>query len=203
MFYKRSLLILFSGVLISFSGCTSTRVERVETDELIDLSGVWNDADFRIVSEGLIKGCLEKPWLDQYQKQYGQLPIVIVGTIQNNSHEHINTEVLTRKIEGALINSGKVVFVANKGERGEVRDERQDQNEEGFTSPETQTPMGQETGADFMLKGSVNSVKDELKNKYSILYQVNLELVDLKTNQKVWLGQEEIKKVVTRSRVGL
>ena len=60
-----------------------------------------------------------------------------------------------------------------------------------------------ETGADYMLIGSLNSVKDAKKNQYVILYQVNLELVDISTNQKVWIGQKEIKKVVTNPKFSL
>ena len=54
-----------------------------------------------------------------------------------------------------------------------------------------------------MLKGSINSIKDEIKGKYVILYQVNLELIDLTNNQKVWIGEKEIKKFVKRSKFSL
>ena len=66
----------------------------------------------------------------------------------------------------------------------------------------TLKPRKEETGADFMLQGSINSVKDEISGKYVILYQVNLELVDLTTNEKAWIGQKEIKKVVSRRSFG-
>jgi hypothetical protein len=32
--------------------------------------------------------------------------------------------------------------------------------------------------------------------------QVNLEMVDLTTNEKVWIGQKEIKKYVSRTLFG-
>jgi hypothetical protein len=38
-----------------------------------------------------------------------------------------------------------------------------------------------------------------IRGKYVILYQVNLELINLTNNQKVWIGQKEIKKVVSRA----
>jgi penicillin-binding protein activator len=34
-------------------------------------------------------------------------------------------------------------------------------------------------------------------------YQVNLELIDIQSNRKAWIGDKKIKKFVTRSRVGL
>ena len=51
-----------------------------------------------------------------------------------------------------------------------------------------------------MLQGSINTIKDEIKGKYVILYQVNLELIELESNLKAWIGQKEIKKYVKRSR---
>ncbi len=89
--------------------------------------------------------------------------------------------------------------MASKEERVELREEKADQ-QLGFTAPETQKSMYREMGADYMLQGSINAVKDEIKGKYVMLYQVNLELIELETNLKAWIGQKEIKKLVKRSR---
>lgn len=189
--------ILVIGVV---AGCgTSTKVKRVESDVVVDLSGKWNDTDSRLVAEEMIKDCVERPWLNKFEEKSKREPVVIVGTIVNRSHEHINSQLFTKDLEKSLLNSGIVKFVASKEEREEVREERTSQNE-GMTEPETVKSFGHETGADFMLKGSINSVKDEVKGKYVILYQVNLELIDLTTNQKVWIGEKEIKKSVKKGK---
>ncbi len=129
--------------------------------------------------------------------------MVIVGDIKNRTDEHINVDVFMKDLEQALVNSSKVRFVASRDERQGIRQERFDQNQEGLTDPETIKQIGKETGADFMLIGSVNSVKDETSGRYVILYQVNTELVDLLTNEKVWIGQNHLKKVVTKSKYSL
>ena len=54
-----------------------------------------------------------------------------------------------------------------------------------------------------MLQGSLNSVKDETRGKYVIMFQANLELVDLTTNEKVWIGQKKLKKVVKRPQYSM
>jgi hypothetical protein len=72
-----------------------------------------------------------------------------------------------------------------------------------FSSPETAKAFRKETGADYMLQGRITSIKDEIKGKYVIFYQTDLELIDLETNEKVWMAQKEIKKIVTRSAFGL
>lgn len=184
-------------------GCASTRVKRVDVAETVDFSGRWNDSDSRMTASTVIEDCLSQGWIDDFREQSGRKPVVIVGDIKNRTDEHINVDVFMKDLEQALVNSSKVRFVASRDERQGIRQERFDQNQEGLTDPETIKQIGKETGADFMLIGSVNSVKDETSGRYVILYQVNTELVDLLTNEKVWIGQNHLKKVVTKSKYSL
>ncbi len=188
-------------VIPLLSACTSVKVTRTEVAKRVDLSGRWNDTDSRLVAEEMIKDCLARAWINEFNKKTGTSPYVIVGTLMNRSSEHIDAQIFIKDLEANLLNSGKVKFVAAKEPRQELRDERADQSR--FSSKETVKPFGKEIGADFMLQGMINSVKDELKGKYVILYQVNLELINLETNEKVWISQKEIKKIVTRSSFGL
>ena len=201
---KRQILAAIYVVIFTVfvTGCASTKVKRIETDEPIDFSGRWNDTDSRLVAKEMIEDSLQSPWLREFTEKNRHAPVVIVGTVTNKSYEHINPELFTKNLERSLIKSGKVKFVASRSERGEIREEREDQHQ-GYTSPETRTRIGRETGADFMLIGSINSIKDETKGRYVILYEVNLELVDLETNEKAWIGQKDIRKVVTRSKYSL
>ena len=130
--------------------------------------------------------------MDVFSAGNGNPPVVILGAIVNRTSEHINAQLFLSDLEKNLLNAGKVKFVAGKQQRQELREEKQDQAENA--SRATAKPRKEENGADFMLQGSINSVKDEISGKYVILYQVNLELVDLTTNEKAWIGQKEIKK---------
>ncbi|MDO8579883.1 MAG: penicillin-binding protein activator LpoB [Candidatus Omnitrophota bacterium] len=179
-------------------GCASTKVERVDVKEKIDLSGDWNDTDAQIVAQELISNSLAGSWLIQYNQQTNRQPTVIVGHIENRSSEHIDPQVIVKQIEQELLNSGKVRFVASPDERKQVRGERKEQHK-GWTDPETIKKIGKELGADYMMAGSINAVNDESKGRRVVFYQVNLELVDLETNQKVWIGQSELKKTVSKS----
>lgn len=183
------------------TGCASTKVKRVDIDDTIDLSGRWNDSDSRMVAEEMIQDSLSRPWVDVFQAKENRQPVVIVGPVNNKSHEQIEPGLFTKDLERAFLNSGRVDLVASSDERIAVRMEREDQ-QKGYTDPDTIKRIGREIGADYIIIGSINSVKDEVKGKYVILYQVNLELIDLETNAKEWIGQKEIKKVVKRSRFG-
>jgi len=197
------LSLTFILICLAFlSGCTTTKVVRVDVDEKVDLSGRWNDYDAMLVAKEMVKDVLERNWRDDFVKDHQRNPIVIVGHVVNRSHEHINSEVFTKYLERELLNSGKIIFVASSTQREEIRAEREDQ-QQGHTDPKTMAEIGKERGADYILSGSVNSIKDEVRGKSVVFYQANLELTDLSTNQKVWIGQKEIKKVITVKKYSL
>jgi hypothetical protein len=128
-------------------------------------------------------------------------PRVIVGSIANKSHEHINTDPFVNDLSRELTNSGKVVFVASRDQRDEIRDERLDQAQNANAA--TAKSPGNESGADFMLKGSINTIIDEAGKQAVKYYQVDLELINVSTNEKSWIGQKKIKKLVTRKKTRL
>lgn len=177
----------------------SPSVKRVETNLVKDVSGGWNDTDAQMVAQEMITDCLQGGWYNRFLTRNGKEPTVIVGTVINNTMEHINTGVFIEEMQRALINSAKVDFVASAAERGEVRTERLEQDE--FASEETRKAFGREVGADFMLSGVLNSVVDKDGGKAVVFYQANLKLINIETNQIVWNGQKQIKKYVKRSKV--
>ena len=179
--------------------CTSTKVSRVDAASVTDLSGRWNDTDSRLVAEEMVKEALARPWLDTYTKTRGRPPVVIVGTVSNRSLEHINIQTFISDLERELTNSQRVTFVAGKGEREEIREERREQATHSLES--TQKPPGKELGADYLLRGSISAIQDETDGTKAVFYQVDLEMVDLANNVKSWFGQKKIKKVVERKRV--
>ncbi|HUL93355.1 MAG TPA: penicillin-binding protein activator LpoB [Burkholderiales bacterium] len=185
--------------LVAASAC-STKVERLDESKAVDLSGGWNDTDSRMVSQEMIQDSLSRAWLQEFRGRPGQTrPAVIVGEVRNLSHEHINTNTFTLDLERALINSGKVDFVATKQERQGIRDERKDQDLNA--REETRNAMGRELGADFMLTGTINTIVDPNGSEQLLFYQVNMTLISLKDNRKVWVGQKDIRKLVTRSKM--
>ena len=177
------------------AGC-GTSVERMEPTEVKDLSGAWNDTDSRLVSEEMIQDALARDWLSDFTRKHNKKPAMIVGEVVNLSHEHINVNTFIDDMERSLINSGKVQFVASRNERGEIREERKDQDLNAAEA--TRKPMGQELGADYMLKGTINTIIDTSGSSQVRYYQVDLTLISLADNVKVWVGQKKIKKLVKR-----
>ena len=190
--------ILGVGLVASLfivTGC-GKKVTRIDPNSSTDLSGKWNDTDSRLVAEEMINNCLSSPWYNRYSGG-NDIPRVIVGQVRNRSHEHINVQTFVKDIERTLLNSGKVEFVATSGERVDIRREKADQMENA--TDETAKPLGNESGADLMLIGTVNTIADQEGNKRVMYYQVDMELIEILTNRKVWIGDKKIKKYISRS----
>lgn len=180
-------------------GCGSAKnVTRIEPGVVTDLSGRWNDTDSRMVAETMVKQALGSPWLEDYRQRANRKPVVVVGTIRNRSHEHIDVNTFVNDLSRELTNSGKVTFVASRDEREEIRQERVEQAT--HAREDTQKAPGKEIGADFMLKGDISTILDEADGTKAVFYQVDLEMVDLENNVKTWFGQKKLKKVIERKR---
>jgi uncharacterized protein (TIGR02722 family) len=190
------LAVILSVLLVA--GC-GTKVSRIDTDEAVDLSGDWNDTDSRLVAEEMISDALSHPWTSDFAGKNGHAPAVIVGSVRNFSHEHINVNTFVADMERALINSGRVEFVATSEERAEIRAEREEQDLN--STEETRNEAGQELGANFMLKGQINTIVDVEGDQQVRYYQVDLTMISLADNRKVWLGQKKIKKLVEKGKL--
>ena len=189
--FKPFLSLLIVSLLLASCGRSVTRVS---PDQQIDLSGRWNDTDSKLVAEEMIRDVLARPWRSEFANAMNKKPVVIVGIVSNKSSEHIPSETFIKDMEREFVNSGMVRVVQNSEFREKLREERAEQGE--FASPETQAKWGKELGADFMLFGVINSTTDSYKKEKVVNYKVNLELANVETNEKVWIGDKEIKKYI-------
>jgi penicillin-binding protein activator len=185
--------------LLFLAGCGSSKqVTRLEADTTTDLSGEWNDTDSRLVANEMITDVTSSPWISEYTKAQKRKPAVIVGKITNRTTEHIEVKTFVKDLERSMLNSGQVDFVADAGEREQIRDERKDQAQNALE--ETQKGPGKESGADFMLIGNISSIVDQEGGDKVKFYQVNMELVNIESNKKVWIGEKKIKKGISQDR---
>ncbi|TAF63390.1 MAG: penicillin-binding protein activator LpoB [Cytophagales bacterium] len=191
-------LLLFISISASCAAQKS-KVTRVDATTTVDMSGRWNDVDSRLVAEEMITSSLNESWLRRFRELHdGAKPVVIVGLIRNKTHEHIESETFINDMEREYIKAGLVRVVQHSIFREKLREERADQQD--FADPATQKKFGKELGADFMIVGSINSIVDQTSKgkQQMIFYKVNLEITDLETNEIVWVGDKEIKKIVKK-----
>ena len=196
---NRYVAALAVALVAAACGSKATRVTRIDPETTIDLSGFWNDTDSRMVADEMIDDAASFPWARRFmQANGGTLPAVIFGSVRNRTTEHIAVNTFMRDMEAAFLRSGMARVVADRDQREQVRDEREDQQQNA--SAETRTRMRNELGADFIVVGEITSIEDVEGGREVIYYQVDLNLTDLESNERVWIGQKRIKKFVERSR---
>lgn len=195
---KQSIILLIAAAVVMGGCATGPTVTRTASDEVIDLSGRWNDTDSRLTAEAMVSSMLSSAWLERFISTESREPVVIVGSVRNRSSEHIDSETFIKDIERELINSGRVIFVAGGDARNEVRDERDDQ--QSNATQDSAAALAAETGADYMMQGVITSQTDAIDGKRATLYKVDMELISLENNQKVWIDVKEIKKLVEQKK---
>ena len=199
---RRARAALGGALLVTAAGCASTRVSRVEPTAVTDLSGRWNDTDSRLVANQLIEQTLAAGWTKQYTDTHGgEAPAVLVGAFTNRTMEHIPVGTFVKDIENALVSTGAARVVASGAERGDLRAERKDQQQNARA--DTRSRLGQELGARYVLAGELQAIEDVEGRERVVFYQVDASLIDLETNAKVWVGQKKIKKYIERARFTL
>ena len=181
-------------LVIAITSC-ARQVTRINTDSAPDISGNWNVTDSKLVADEMTKSIIGSKWLPTHlEGKAGKKPTVIVGLVQNKSHEHIDAETFVKDVEQSFIQSGTVRLVQGGKKREELRAEKADQQDNATVS--TIKKFGLENGADYILQGSINSIVDSHKRNKVVYYQVNLELTDIQTNEVVWIGDKKITKAV-------
>lgn len=186
--------IISIGCSPSFEGAYSDPAK----EEIVD--DKWNETDAKKTAENLISSLLSKPWLAVHSSKNQQAPVVIIDDIANRTDEHIDTKALYEYIRDELINSGKVRFVNNK-RRKQILEEIKYQNS-GAVAEASKKKAGRQTGADFMLGGSISSSVHSQGGLKTVTYQTALLMTDLETAEIVWSGKKLVKKRFKRSGSG-
>ena len=195
MQFKKILTLAAIAVSALMISSCSRQVTRINTTDTVDVSGNWNNTDSRMVAQEMTQSVLGAKWLSTHlEAKAGKKPVVVVGLVQNKSHEHIDAETFVKDVEQAFVQSERVRLVQGGKKREELRAEKADQQDNASVS--TMKKFGLENGADYILQGSINSIVDSHKRKKVVYYQVNLELTDIQTNEVVWIGDKKIAKYV-------
>ncbi|MHC5006313.1 MAG: penicillin-binding protein activator LpoB [Planctomycetota bacterium] len=201
MFKTRTLIDAAGPVvlLVTFAagpgGCATYRVvERADPREVLDYQARFDEDDAREVSSHLVVDALNQPWIDRWRADHGDRPVVIVGDVANDTSDYIETRLITKALERELLNSGRVTLVAAADQRQQLRVERRQGQD--WSRTETVKRMAHELGADMMLTGWIgeNVEVSRSRDRRIQYYQVSLELLDIESNRKTWIGAHEIEK---------
>lgn len=193
--HRTTVMVMAVVLTILLNACAS---DADREDKVSDSVSNWNDADSRLAAKQMAGKILSGKWLSDYNQAYGIKPTVIVGTVRNLSREHVNTGAFIADMERELMSSGKVGYIASSSEREELRELILDKDSHATSA--SRKALGEETGADYMLKGSINSMVDAVSGKQVLFYQLDLTLIELATNRSAWTGKQKIRKTINKAR---
>jgi uncharacterized protein (TIGR02722 family) len=196
--FQMALPVVLVGVLSSCGGPKAfTKGEYDDPKRIELLDDKFNEADMLQMADTLSKAIVSCEAVVKSKSK----PVVMVETIQNNTEEHIDMQMLTDKIRTSLIKSGKVRFV-NKGERGTL-DQEYKYNEAGNTSEETRKKRGKQTGVDYLISGAMATNIQEVGNDKFIYYKLNMNLTNVETSEIDCVEDKELRKKFRKRSIGL
>lgn len=157
-----------------------------------DPASAWSGADASRAARVLVARLVSRPWLDRFTKEKGRVPVIRVHPPSYLSMAHIDPVLYQTQIEEQLIRSGKVKII---GATTAGRRERRDQ---AIHASDPTAKTLRTTGSDLTLLSTVETMHDEVKGERVSVYMTTMQLVDIETNEKLWLDVHRIKKIVTR-----
>jgi uncharacterized protein (TIGR02722 family) len=179
-------------LLVSLNGCGGPRAftkgEYDDPNRVELLDDKFNESDMQQMAETVIKAMVACGYVANAPKP----PVVMVERVSNRTQEHIDTVSLTDKIQTALIKSGKVRFV-NKSAREDLANELDYQEAGNVTGP-TAKKRGKQTGADYILSGTLATNIQEVGRDKFIYYKLTMNLTNLESSTIDCVEERELRK---------
>lgn len=170
-------------------GVSCASVSRIETGSAGDLSGTWNENDVQYVCDVMVDDCLGSPAFARFAMAKGGPPVVRVGRFRNDSHEHIETAIITSKMENAILRSGKALFAADRDFLSDIDDEVR--HGLSHSDLDSMKSPGAQKGVDYLLQGSVRTIVQKSGREEVRTYYVSAQLTDVETGLVVWQGHND------------
>jgi penicillin-binding protein activator len=194
--YRLAALVMISALATSCGPKAFTKGDYDDPTRVELLDDKFNEADMQQMAETIVKAMVSCAHISNAKMP----PVVIVERVINRTQEHIDTVALTEMISTNLLNSGKVRFV-NKSERDILQEEIKYNEESGNVSGPTQKKKGKETGADFMMSGSMMTNIQEVGEDKLIYYKLNMKLTNYETKEINCAQEREIRKKFKKKRI--
>ncbi len=198
-FFPAALLLLLG---ISLAACSGPRTGRIQgSGEVVyeDPTAVetvttrWGSTDLQSTAETLTQSLLASPWIARASAP----PKIRLRSVKNYTDEHIDTKGITDRIRVLLLRSGQVRFLADNANLDAIFEER-DLTEAATRRQENQPLLD----TDYIITGSVRSIRKRTRDIADVYYQITLELTDPQSSEIVWSDYKELRKVTTKPRIG-
>jgi uncharacterized protein (TIGR02722 family) len=192
---KIILPLIAAAFPVLVTGCaTAHYVETGGRENVVSINQI-NVQDYIQAANAAVNDLLASGALDRVSNPPA---VLAMSRIINNTGQQFDTDMLTKKIRVALLQSGKAVTTTTFGLAGTAEDPlaKGIQQESEFSNDQkvTRTP-------DFSLSGKIIETSVRAGSTRQTTYSFQLSLTD-KQGLAVWEGEKEITKQGTREAVG-
>lgn len=194
--------ILLCSLTLALAACGGPQTGRVTGDGEVTYDDAqaeetvntqWGSTDLQMTAESMTQSLLASRWITKAEAA----PKIRLREVKNYTDEHIDTKGITDKIRIKLLQSGTVRFLADESNLDDVMAER-DLTEAATTRRENKLM----TDTDYIITGSVRSIRKRTKTVGDVFYQITLELVDPQSGEIIWADEKEIRKRTTKPKIG-
>lgn len=193
-----SSLVSVVGLVI---GCGPSAFVKGKYDDNVERTNLmtdeWSESDMQETVKSMVGSLVTHPVVTGAKTR----PVVMVTQLQNKTSEHIDTQSIMDMVRVELMKTGKLAFI-DKEAREDIDQEYNYQNS-GRVSDTTKKGPGEQTGADFIVNGRLDSIVQEAGKEKSVYYKITLNLTSIKTGVIEWTDQKQIRKLYKKKTLGL
>ncbi|MCX7010139.1 MAG: hypothetical protein NTY53_23360 [Kiritimatiellaeota bacterium] len=192
-----------SALLFLGSGCAMFRasVAEVDVNQKQHMDADYDYTDMHNVTEGIVNDLLASRFL----KDAPQPPVLMIAGIQNRTQQFADMKNLSDRMRTLLLQSGKARFI-NETRRDDLL------KEQGYqaanATPDTQTRVGRQLGAKYMISGSFTEMNQSSPRQVRIskqeikAYKLTFEVTDLESSEIVWTQEKEFARKESTPLIG-
>jgi PBP1b-binding outer membrane lipoprotein LpoB len=205
VFFKKYYFVLFFSLIISCSSFKSERVSVDTGDELAsNITDSWVLKDTELAIIDISKQIDNHGGLNEtiisFSKKHKK-PKIFVGEVQNQTAEaYFPIDDLNDELLQKLSESGRYTLI-DENARVTILKEIKYQNDGMVDSAETKK-IGKQSGADWLIMGSVRMKPETLKGKTIKEYTVNIRITDIQNGEEVFRGRYKTTKYSVRRSSG-
>ncbi|MSS73661.1 MAG: penicillin-binding protein activator LpoB [Candidatus Latescibacteria bacterium] len=198
---RPTLFPIATAAFVLIVGCAGPRAftkgtyEDPQTIALLD--DRFSENDLQLIAKTMVNSLSAAPRIAGSAAP----PAVLVGKMRNRTTEHIDMESLADKIRTALVQSGKFRFVDGVN-RTDIAEEYEYQ-QSGYVDPRQAKGPGSQTGADYLLTGTLTSNLQEVGKDKLVYYKATFQLTGLSSSEILWSEEKEIRKAYKKRSIGL
>lgn len=194
-----SSILIPTLALLGAMGCQTPAkyVEPNSNDGVVSV-GEINIQDWGMSAEKMINSLLSSGVLGDGHPQ----KVMTISKIRNSTQQHIDTDLLTKKIRVALMKSGKVLTsTVIDGEDPASRDVREFRQDSEFKQATLPT-KGELIAPDYSLSGKIIQLNANAGKTKQSSFVFQLSLTQIKTGLAIWEDETEITKQGSKSSIG-